>query len=199
MWLVSESLSCDRCICADNFRYFQERGYTPEAMECFQIAQTNVEEIIDANQGEDLFSEIQAKDGVSAYYILAECHRNIAGSAVECNDADTALHNFKLYNKILIDQHTQDARLTVSFFDTGLSYIMKGQNDIAITWLEQALKEAERLPDAKKARLTSSLALINLGLTRWLKGENEEASNILERALKDREDLLGPNDRQSMM
>jgi len=136
---------------------------------------------------------------VNAYSLLAESHRNIARSAAESNDADTALHHFKLYNKILINQHTQDARLTVSLFDTGMSYTMKGEYDVAISWFKQALKEAERLSDAKKARLTGSLALINLGLTHWLKSEYEEASKILERALQEREEILGPNDRQSMM
>ena len=66
-----------------------------------------------------------------AHRLHAETHNNIAGSATEVNDADTALHHFKIYNQMLIDEHKDqtnvtDSRLPSSFFNVGLSPTMKG-------------------------------------------------------------------------
>lgn len=71
------------------------------------------------------------QDIEKANHLHAETHDNIAGSATEVNDADTALCHFKIYNQMLMDEHKDkidvvDSRLTSSFFNVGLSYTMKG-------------------------------------------------------------------------
>ncbi|MCJ1357710.1 MAG: hypothetical protein MMC33_007706 [Icmadophila ericetorum] len=180
--------------------YFQERGYTTEALECYQIAQANVEHIISARRQES-YSAPERHDEDK---LLAEIHNNIAGSATELNDASTALHHFQIYNKMLKDEHkdqtsTADSRLTSSFFNLGMSYTMRGDYNLAIPCFKDALIEAEQLSDVNKTKLARSLALINLGLTHWLMDNQSEASEILEMAHKEREELLGPNDRQSMI
>ena len=192
-WLISVDL-----------RYFQERGYTVEALDCYRIAQANVEHIIDTRHDKDpnYVSKKVADD--EALLLLAETHNNIAGSATEVNDADTALHHFQIYNKMLVDEHDgqtdiADSRLTSSFFNLGLSFTMKEEYGNAISRFNEALVEAERLPDAKKAKVARSLALINLGLTHWIMDSPEEASEFLTAALQEREEMLGTNDRESMM
>lgn len=128
-------------------------------------------------------------------------HNNIAGSAVEFNDAETALHHFHIYNKMLKDKiagqaTVADSRLTSSFFNVGLGYTMNGDYDNAIPCFKQALLEAEKLPDRTKAKFARSLALINIGIMNWLMNRQEEASEFLELSLREREELLGTNDRQ---
>ena len=184
-------------------RYFQERGYTSEALDCYQIAQTNADCIIGLHQGQATAAAPDT-DQDETKALLAETHNNIAGSATEYNDADTALHHFKIYNKMLKDEHDKkpdvaDSRLTSSFFNLGMTFTMKGDYDEAISYFKQALAEAERLSDPKKIKFARSLALINLGLTNWLMGCQEDALGFLTSALNEREELLGPNDRQSMM
>lgn len=144
------------------------------------------------------------QDKYKANRLHAETHNNIAGSATEVNDADTALHHFKIYNQMLINEHKNqtnvlDSRLTSSFFNVGLSYTMKGAYEDAIPCFQQALTEAEKLTDATKVKVARALSLINLGLTLWLMQRSDEALDCLQTALKEREELLGPNDRQSMM
>jgi tetratricopeptide (TPR) repeat protein len=163
-----------------------------------------VQHIISTKQRQGLSPISTAHDEGKDYFLLAETHNNIAGAATEYNDADTALHHFKVYNKMLTgDQkgkiNVADSRLTSSFFNLGMSYTMKEDYENAITNFKEALEEAEKLPDPKNSKLARSLALINLGLTQWLMEDQTEAARLLERALKEREELLGPNDRQSMM
>lgn len=135
---------------------------------------------------------------------MAELHRNIAGSAHNLNDADTASKHFQIYNNMLKERYigvtvVPDSRLTSSFFNVGLCYTMKGKYDEAIVWYTQALIEAERLPDPIKIKGARSLALTNLGLTYWLMDLLGDALEVLTTALREREEIVGPNDRQSMM
>ena len=186
-----------------NDRYFQERGYTSEALDCYQIAQKNADSIIAIHQ-EQGSPAVPNPDHERAKALLAETHNNVAGSATEFNDADTAIHHFQIYNNMLRDEHDKaphvaDSRLTSSFFNLGLSYAMKADYDQAISHCNQALAEAERLFDPRKIKFARSLALINLGLTNWLMSRQEDALKFLTTALSEREELLGPNDRQSMM
>ena len=148
--------------------------------------------------------DFDTQERIKANRLHAETHNNIAGSATEVNDADTALHHFKIYNQMLMDEHKYqtnvvDSRLTSSFFNVGLSYTMKGTYEDAIPCFEHALTEAEKLADPAKVKVARSLALINLGLTLWLMQRLKEALNCLQTALKERVELLGPNDRESMM
>lgn len=76
---------------------------------------------------------------------------------------------------------------------------MKGDYDTAITWLNDALKEAEHLKEPSKIKPARSLALINLGLAFWLSHKYDQSFKILCQAKQEREEVLGPNDRQSMM
>jgi tetratricopeptide (TPR) repeat protein len=136
--------------------------------------------------------------------LLAEIHNNTAGAAVEYNDADLALAHFQIYNKMLVTEHegqttVADSRLTSSFFNVGLSYAMRGDYDDATKYFNLALGEAERLSEPRQVKFARSLALINLGMTYWLVDRQEETSELLKTALREREELLGPNDRQSMM
>jgi hypothetical protein len=80
-----------------------------------------------------------------------------------------------------------------------MSHIMKGDYESAVKSMGQALGEAERLEDPKKVKAARSLGLINLALTYWLMERHDEAAQTLETALRERVELLGPNDRQSMM
>lgn len=144
------------------------------------------------------------KDRERASQLHAETHNNIGGSATELNDADTALRHFRIYNQMLTDEHKgqthmYDSRLTSSFFNVGLSHTMKGTYGDAIPYFEQALTEAERLADPAKVKVGRALALTNLGLTLWLMERMDKALECLQTALREREELLGPNDRQSMM
>ncbi|KAH8587276.1 hypothetical protein B0O99DRAFT_656491 [Bisporella sp. PMI_857] len=155
-------------------------------------------------QHQELSPISTTQDEGRGYFLLAETHNNIAGAATEYNDADTALHHFKVYNNMLQDKqrgkiNVADSRLTSSFFNLGMSYTMMGDYENATTNFKQALEEAEKLPDPKNSKLARSLALTNLGLTKWLMEDQTEAAKLLERALKEREELLGPNDRQSMI
>lgn len=166
-------------------------------MECYRISQENIEHIIinKSHQTEKHDKEIA---------LLAEIHNNLAGATTEYNDADTAKSHFLTYNKMLKNEHegqkdVKDSRLTSSFFNVGMSFMMKGEFENSIVWLKQALTEAERLVDVEKVKSARSLALTNLALAYWLMDRQEEASEKLKTALKEREDLFGPNDRQSMM
>ena len=76
---------------------------------------------------------------------------------------------------------------------------MRGDYDDATKYFNLALGEAERLSESRQIKFARSLALINLGMTYWLVDRQEEASELLKTALREREELLGPNDRQSMM
>ncbi|KAJ6186405.1 hypothetical protein N7519_007706 [Penicillium mononematosum] len=184
--------------------YFQERGYTPEAMECYRISQENIEHIIDDGSHQRARATHQMKREDKEMALLAEIHNNIAGAATEYNDPDMAKSHFLTYNKMLKDEHgglntVEDSRLTSSFFNVGMSFMMKGEYESFIVWLNQALTEAERLLDIRKVKSARSLALIKLGLAYWLMNRPEEASERLETARKEREELFGPNDRQSMI
>lgn len=105
---------------------------------------------------------------------------------------------------MLKDEHEDqidiiDSRFASSFYNVGLSYTMKGTYEDAVPYFTQALTEAERLADPAKIKVARALALINLGLTRWLMQRLPEALECFQTALTEREELLGPNDRQSMM
>ena len=105
---------------------------------------------------------------------------------------------------MLMDEHKDkadivDSRFTCSFFNLALSYTMKGATKDAIQCLAQALREAEKLTDPAKVKSTRALALVNLGLALWVMQRLDEALVCLQIALKERKELLGPNDRQSMM
>ncbi|QKX64223.1 uncharacterized protein TRUGW13939_11396 [Talaromyces rugulosus] len=111
--------------------YFQERGYTPNALECYEIAQSSVEHIINTHNQQHTVSKLPEPAGDRALWLLAEIHNNTAGAAVEYNDADLALQHFQIYNKMFVTEHegqttVVDSRLTSSFFNVGLSYAMRG-------------------------------------------------------------------------
>ena len=187
-----------------NFRYYQERGYTNEALDCYQIAQKNVQYIMSTQEHQSSSFSSITQDDDKAYFLLAEVHNNIAGSATELNDADTALSHFQKYNQMLVQGHhgqtyMADSRLTSSFFNLGMSYTMKGNYEDAILNLEEALIQANKLPTSEMVKSAKSLALINLGLTYWLMKDVGKADDLLKIALNERVELLGPNDRQSMM
>ncbi|RHZ70335.1 hypothetical protein CDV55_108149 [Aspergillus turcosus] len=180
--------------------YFQERGRTDDALGCYRIAETIVKDIQDKQQSQLTETEEEKK----VHILLAEIHNNMGGAETERNNADKALHHFQLYNKLLKDMYNgqsdiSDSSLTTSYFNMGMSCTMKGNYQKAIEYMTQALKEAEKLGDPSKIKPARSLALINLGLTYWLMDRLEDASNRLETALREREELLGPNDRQSMI
>ncbi|TPX13841.1 uncharacterized protein E0L32_005785 [Thyridium curvatum] len=180
--------------------YFQERGHTLEAVECYSVSQKNVEHIISKESADKKDGERQH----SSLGLLAETHNNNAGSATELNKADDALHHFLIYNRMMVEEHIgkaiiEDSRLTSSYFNVGMSYIMKSDYETAIQWLKKALEEAERLKEPTKVKTARSLALINLGLASWLQGNLDESLEWLETALMEREEMLGQNDRQSMM
>jgi tetratricopeptide (TPR) repeat protein len=184
-------------------RYFQERGYTPEAMDCYQTAQTNIQYIISTKSSHGLSLVADSQNQSEEYLLLAEVHNNIAGAATEDNDADTARHHFTIYKEMLqdsekINRNVSDSRLTSSLYNLGMSHTMKGDYNNALPYFQEALQEAASLPHPQ-SKIARSLALINLGLTRWLMEEYDESASLLETALQERELLLGPNDRQSMM
>ncbi|XXG97829.1 hypothetical protein Hte_004143 [Hypoxylon texense] len=181
--------------------YFQERGRTVEALDCYGISQINVEHIINKEQAGNNSLDQVPKASLTLY---AEIHNNIAGSETELNNADEAMRHFLIYNKMLVEEHRSEitvsnSRLTSSYFNVGMSYTMKADYKNAVQWLKKALEEAERLNEPTKIKLARSLALINLGLTYWLQGDFEESSQILETARAEREEILGINDRESMM
>ena len=173
-------------------------------MDCYQVAQVNAEHIIETAPPPIVTGQAESPPYDPAKHLLAETHNNIAGSATEYNDGATALHHFKIYNKMLrVEHHDQtivaDSRLTSSYYNLGMSHTMNGDYDDAILCFKRALEEAERLSDSRKIKVARSLGLINLGLTYWLMGHQNDASQTLETALKEREELLGKNDRTSMM
>ncbi|KAK4456216.1 hypothetical protein QBC34DRAFT_453967 [Podospora aff. communis PSN243] len=136
--------------------------------------------------------------------LLTETHNNIAGSATEYNQPEEALKHFLLYKKMLVEEHDKtatvtDPRLTSSFFNVAMSYMMNSNYANALGWLQDALKQAERLRSLDQIKRARSLALINLGSNYWLMDRQEEASQTLEWALREREELFGRSDRDSMM
>ncbi|EED21629.1 conserved hypothetical protein [Talaromyces stipitatus ATCC 10500] len=147
---------------------------------------------------------ITREDGERIFFLLSEIHNNIAGSATELNDPDKALHHFERYNQLLRDRYEKtedvfDSRLTSSYYNLGMSYAMKKDYANAVKYIEIALKEAGRLQNPESVKAARSLGLINLALTLWLMGRHEEASSMLTTALREREELLGSNDRDSMI
>lgn len=182
-------------------RYCQERGHTLEAVDCYRVSQVSVEHIIDSHPSAE---DVEDERRKASFALLAETHNNIAGSETELNNADGALSHFLTYNKMLVEEHrdelaVEDPRLTSSCFNVGLSFTMKGEYQNAIFWLEKALEEAKRLTDPARSKHARSLALINLGLTHWLQGDLQISLDLLETARRERAELLGANDRQSMM
>ncbi|KAH6714430.1 hypothetical protein BKA61DRAFT_673740 [Leptodontidium sp. MPI-SDFR-AT-0119] len=127
-----------------------ERGYTDQAVECYEIARTNVEHIINTIQRQASASQTKTNNINKPLALLAEVHNNLAGAATEFNDGKTALHHFTIYNKMQLDSqgaksNTSDSRLTSSFFNLGLSYAMTEDYDQAILSFEQAMVEASKL------------------------------------------------------
>ncbi|KAF4554654.1 Hypothetical protein D9617_4g004090 [Elsinoe fawcettii] len=178
--------------------YFMERGFIEDAMHYFKSSEANVSSIIAG----DTLSE-HDKSARRAEMLLAEAHISIGGVAMENNNADTALYHCTIY-KDLLEQEVQitgqidDQRLIVSYYDLGLSHIMKGNYEDATMWLQRGIQEAERLKDPDKVKEARSLALINTGMTLYLMAEPEEAEKTLFLALLEREELHGVNDRESM-
>ncbi|PSK46438.1 Coatomer subunit beta' [Elsinoe australis] len=181
--------------------YFQERGRVDDALNCFNIAQKNAAYI--AAECKTGAVRIPQHDP-QAQQLLAETHGNVAGAALDMNNAKKAQFHFKKYNKMLVREHLgmeviPDARLTSSFYDVGLSLTMDGNHLEAVRYLKEAIREAGRLQGESRVKAARSLALINLGLAYWLMDWQNQAQEQLLRALKEREEILGPNDRQSMI
>lgn len=203
-WYVSELLdNVDMLETADIARYFQERARADDAMDCFELAQSNLKSFEGVQHLGNPLPDISSVEG-KVRFLLAETHRNIGCSAAETNRAELARHHFQVYNEMMQEQFRDistggDTRLPMSFMELATAYTMLENYDEAMRCNKSALHEAQKLTDNFRGANIRTLTLTNLACVYLLTGHAQEAFSHASAALEEREEMYGVNDRQSMM